>query len=321
MRSYTNIDTFWKNAIKDILNYGVTLESRAGACTEILDWSCVLENPRANFLFNPVRMMCPAYAAGELLWYLSGEANVEALLSYAPSYVRFTKGSMDEPNIAYGAYGPRIMRYLAQLIGLLRKDPNTRQAVLSLWSPDDIGAACAGGFADIPCTLSLTFNIREDRLHLSTTMRSNDVWLGTPYDVWCFTCLQQLIAEALDMELGSYTHHVVSMHLYHTNMDKAKRVINGDPYDITSLAWEHHVGNEIFKSMKQAVELERHHRELSCFNAEHTGAKLGPSSLLGQVCAMASLRVANNPKASLAAIDNNMLRKHCEKKVKQWVRS
>jgi len=53
-------------------------------------------------------------------------------------------------------------------------------------------------------------------------MRSNDVWLGMPYDIWCFTCIQILIAQELGVEVGSYIHQPGSLHLYEKNWEKAR---------------------------------------------------------------------------------------------------
>jgi thymidylate synthase len=49
---------------------------------------------------------------------------------------------------------------------------------------------------------------------MHTTMRSNDVWLGLPYDLFTATILQELMAGWLGVELGTYHHHVDSLHLY-----------------------------------------------------------------------------------------------------------
>ncbi|MNP18299.1 Thymidylate synthase [compost metagenome] len=45
-------------------------------------------------------------------------------------------------------------------------------------------------------------------------MRSNDIYLGMPYDIFSFTMLQEMLALELNVELGSYTHMVGSLHIY-----------------------------------------------------------------------------------------------------------
>ena len=52
-------------------------------------------------------------------------------------------------------------------------------------------------------------------------MRSNDLWLGFPYDVFQFTCMQVLMSMELGIELGSYTHIAGSLHIYERDFKKA----------------------------------------------------------------------------------------------------
>lgn len=93
---------------------------------------------------------------------------------------------------------------------LLCSDPDSRQAVIQLYDPqrDTVG------HRDVPCTLNYRFFVRRGRLEMHTTMRSNDVWLGLPYDLFTATMLHELMADWLGVELGTYHHHVDSLHLY-----------------------------------------------------------------------------------------------------------
>ena len=63
---------------------------------------------------------------------------------------------------------------------------------------------------------------------MTTYMRSNDLWMGFPYDVFQFTCLQTLLAMELDVELGTYTHVAGSLHLYERDYAKGIANLNDD---------------------------------------------------------------------------------------------
>ena len=94
---------------------------------------------------------------------------------------------------------------------MLKADPNTRQAVIH------IKDASNEQTKDLPCTLTLQFLIRGGKLNLIANMRSNDIWLGFPYDAFSFTCLQMKMAMELGVEVGFYIHMAGSMHLYKRN--------------------------------------------------------------------------------------------------------
>lgn len=134
--------------------------------------------------------------------------------------------SFQSGSVFRGAYGPRIEGSLDDLVALLKRDPDSRQAVLSIYNAQrDLGrwgdASLSG---DVPCTLSIQFLIRQFRLHMWVTMRSNDAWKGTPYDLGQFGLLQAAVAQALDVDIGRYTHSVGSLHLYESDYEKASKI-------------------------------------------------------------------------------------------------
>jgi thymidylate synthase len=64
------------------------------------------------------------------------------------------------------------------------------------------------------------------RLHMLTTLRSNDAYKGLPHDVFCFTMLQEVVARTLGLELGKYKQFVGSLHLYDSDCDAAQRYLS-----------------------------------------------------------------------------------------------
>lgn len=155
-------------------------------------------------------------AAVEALQLLSGTGDVALLRRASPQY---TDVLVDPAAAAYGAYGPRLRAQLTSVIELLRRDPTTRRAVLSIWSVDDLTHD-----GDRPCTIALQFLVRNGRLELVVSMRSQDVWLGVPYDVFMFTQLQRSLARQLGVGTGRYVHHVGSLHLYDRDSDSVGRL-------------------------------------------------------------------------------------------------
>jgi len=125
-----------------------------------------------------------------------------------------------------GANGPRLRRWhgttdqLAHVLDALSGDPDSRRAVIQLYDPE----ADAGGHKDVPCTLGYRFFLRDGRLHMHTTMRSQDLWLGFCYDIFAATTLHELMAGWLGARLGSYVLCVDSLHLYAADVPRAQRL-------------------------------------------------------------------------------------------------
>lgn len=129
-----------------------------------------------------------------------------------------------------GAYGPRLYHQLENVIKMISRDPDTRQAAALVWRPDETDLALLGNH-DVPCTMVLSWNVRNGKLNATTTMRSNDVFLGVAYDFWMFTRLQMTLAWALGLDVGDYRHHAISLHAYERDWDKARdlEVAEGEP--------------------------------------------------------------------------------------------
>jgi thymidylate synthase len=196
---------------REVLATGQRSAPRGMATTEVLGAHLQLTEPRRRFIdVRPARVLNPAFAVAEALWILSG-SDEPWIFTYNRSLERYA----DDGRLQ-GAYGPRMRRWngevdqLDHVRRLLTRDPDTRQAVVQLYDPQ----RDTRGHRDVPCTLNYRFFLRGGRLDMHTTMRSNDVWLGLPYDLFTATMLHELMAGWLGVPIGAYHHHVDSLHLY-----------------------------------------------------------------------------------------------------------
>ena len=160
---------------------------------------------------------------GEFFWYMSGDNDL-SMISY---YLNRYKELSDDGKSITGGYGPRLFsmrgktNQVQNVIKLLSEKSTSRRAVIQIFNAEDL----AKYYRDIPCTCTLQFLARDNRLNLIAHMRSNDAYLGLPHDVFCFTMLQEVIARSLGLDLGTYKHLVGSMHLYKMHFEQAKRFL------------------------------------------------------------------------------------------------
>lgn len=120
--------------------------------------------------------------------------------------------------VLWGAYGPRVAGNLGEVVRLLQSDPYSRQAILTIF---DSSRDLNRNVPDVPCTISIQFLRRFDMLNMIVNMRSNDVWLGFPYDSIQFSALMGAVAQSVGATWGWYSHNVGSMHLYERDREKA----------------------------------------------------------------------------------------------------
>jgi thymidylate synthase len=173
-----------------------------------------ITNPYDTLCFGIGRKMNVAFAAVEALEVMGGVSVPELKIRVNPTVEQFMNG-----DDFHGAYGPRIQDSVLAVWDTLRRDPDSRQAVMTIFQSErDLRAP--HGTKDIPCTVALHYLIRDGALEAHTYMRSNDVWWGTTYDVFVFTQLQITLARLLKVEVGSYFHTATSLHMYERDFGK-----------------------------------------------------------------------------------------------------
>lgn len=202
-----------------------------------------LTDPRNRLILHPARAANYGFAVGELCWYIRGDSDLETMAYYNKRMSQFS----DDGKTINSAYGMRMFEPIHDYPGgapphsqwgavlkELKDDPDSRRAVIHINQPRDLfKATCPDGSKDVPCTMALQFMVRDRRLVLHVTMRSNDLVWGTPYDVFSFTCLQEcMLYELQDAgvpvdDLGSYHHTATSLHVYDRHLEMAAKVANG----------------------------------------------------------------------------------------------
>lgn len=216
----------WYERMDALAKSGTEEESRDGNVVgEVLNAVTIIEDPTRCILRSPIRNLPMRYMIGELLWYLSGKPTLEGIQLYTHAWDRMS----DDGERVNSNYGARIKHAVCEFSGevfdqlkmvehMLLVDPASRQAVIHIKQPRDLVTYPT---KDVNCTVCLQFFIREGKLFMTTYMRSNDLWMGFPNDVFQFTCIQVYLAMRLGVQLGSYTHIAGSLHLYARDYEKS----------------------------------------------------------------------------------------------------
>lgn len=203
--------------VEAIQQHGKPVAPRGMPTLELLNATVTLHDPSDAMPVGIGRKPNLAIGAAEALQLIGGFSDPEMMASITKNFERFFDGG-----VLSGAYGPRIRTQLEHVVERLKQDPDTRQAIAVIWDPlhDGIGSVPR----DLPCTLVLHFVIRDGKLSLCTTMRSNDVWWGVGYDFFQFTQLQLSVARILKVKAGPYYHHATSLHMYERDFPAAEEL-------------------------------------------------------------------------------------------------
>ena len=217
----------YRKLANDLLDYGKPIDSTnpRGATYELHNYMFTIDDIDCNECITlKTGGTNLTYVAAELLWYFSSRND----LKFISKFSKFWERVSDDSKTANSAYGYILQEkhgfnQIETIIDLLKKDPNSRRAVLNINVPNPNVATTK----DEMCTICLNYQIRDNKLYSTNVLRSNDFNFGLRNDVAFFLYLQKYIAKRLGVQCGSYTHMAFSMHMYNKDIDFAKKVAYG----------------------------------------------------------------------------------------------
>lgn len=175
---------------------------------ELRHITLILENP-AHRLVNAPTFHIEDAVPRAMLCTLSDELDLGAVSFYNPKACQFSDDGKTVPS----NYGHRIrtldqVNQIDHIINLLKRDPNSRRAVIHIHKVGDTEIRYA------PCVDSLHFLIRNGHLECQSFWRSENALTLLPTNMFEFTLFHELIASELNIPLGRYVHSVSSLHYY-----------------------------------------------------------------------------------------------------------
>ena len=205
-----SLGQLYYKAARKLLLHGQVVDTRGSEVLELIDQKLRLTNPTKLGIYDRARKFKKEYAIAELLWYIGRDpkpGNIGELAS-------IWKDIQDNECRVESNYGLYIFgENWEWVVTELESDPESRRAVISIYSNNHKHS----NDKDHPCTMSLQFLIRNDRLHLIWNMRSSDLVFGFCNDMFCAGMILQLMLNELDemdLRLGDITFNLGSLHIY-----------------------------------------------------------------------------------------------------------
>ncbi len=183
---------------------------------------------------------------GELLWFLTGKTNVAALREKGINIwsgntsrasldtVGLTEYPEGETGPLYGFqwrhfgakyqlgklnYTGEGVDQIANIVHLLKHDPFSRRIVLSAWNPVDLDKCCLS-----PCHVLCQFYVSTDKKYLSSKLyiRSNDLFLGAPWNIASYSLLTRILAHLTGYEVLELCYSIGDAHIYRNHVIQVK---------------------------------------------------------------------------------------------------
>ena len=170
--------------------------------------------------------------AVELLWFLRGDSNVRWLHEHGVTIWDEWAGPDGELGPVYGVQwrswptpDGRHIDQIAQVLGQLRTNPDSRRMVVSAWNPAELDK-----MALPPCHAMFQFYVADGRLSCQLYQRSADLFLGVPFNIASYALLTHLVAQQVGLDVGDFVWTGGDCHVYDNHVEQVTEQLSRAPY-------------------------------------------------------------------------------------------
>lgn len=216
-----------KHFIDELTNERFTTDKTGQKTVEMIGASFIADEPAIFGTPNK------EYIAKEIAWYDSQSTNINDInKGYeidAPVAWRHSADKYGNINSNYGylVFSEKYFYQYGRAITELINNPDSRRAQMVYNRPSIWVEYNEGGKSDFICTNAQTFYIRDNKLHMVSQMRSNDVVYGYKND---YAWAQHLMNRAVNdlklmypsIQVGTLTWQVMNLHVYEKHFGLVK---------------------------------------------------------------------------------------------------
>lgn len=173
----------------------------------------------------------------ELLWFLKGDTNIAYLKENGVSIWDEWADENGDLGPVYGyqwrswpAPDGRHIDQIANLLKMLRENPNSRRLIVSAWNP-----ALVDEMALPPCHCLFQFYVSDGKLSCQLYQRSADIFLGVPFNIASYALLTMMIAQVADLEPGDFVHTLGDAHIYSNHFEQARLQLTRIPKQLPTM--------------------------------------------------------------------------------------
>lgn len=267
MSEARGIEQQYLDLLRDIVENGERKGDRTGTGTLSLFGRQLRHNMQDGFPLLTTKKINMNLVTTELLWFLEGSgderrlcelvygtrdaskktiwtANAQATSGskYTPAFegdlgrvygVQWRSWKTWSPYTGGGGHWVQTDQ-IKNLITTLKTNPNDRRQIVTAWNPGELGE-----MALPPCHMFFqTYVSRNEFLSLQVYIRSNDMFLGAPFNIASYGLLICLLAAHVGLRPGELIVTIGDAHIYSNHIDQVKEQLSREPRMLPVLTLE-----------------------------------------------------------------------------------
>ncbi|PWU28030.1 thymidylate synthase [Pseudomonas sp. RW407] len=173
----------------------------------------------------------------ELLWFLKGSTNIAYLKENGVSIWDEWADENGELGPVYGyqwrswpAPDGRHIDQIANLMTMLKNNPDSRRLIVSAWNP-----ALIDEMALPPCHALFQFYVADGKLSCQLYQRSADIFLGVPFNIASYALLTLMVAQVAGLQPGDFIWTGGDCHLYANHLEQADLQLTREPLPLPTM--------------------------------------------------------------------------------------
>ena len=135
------------------------------------------------------------------------------------------------------------------IIDEIKRNPDSRRLLCNAWSASELKNQQLP-----PCHYSFQFYVINGKLSCMFNMRSNDVFLGLPFNIASYALLTHLIAHECGLQVGELIYTGADVHIYSNHIEQINLQLTREPRKLPVLKLNSEI-KSIFEFELEDIEL------------------------------------------------------------------
>lgn len=204
----------YMSILKNVLENGYYDNNRTGIPTYKIPHQVITVDLQEEFPILKSKFVAFKTSVKELLWIYKDQSNDVTKLQ--EQNVHIWDSWTDENNTIGKAYGYQIGKFkqIDKLIKTLKENPQDRRMIMSMWNIEDLDEMILQ-----PCCFQTLWDVTDGKLNCMLIQRSADFPIGAPFNTTQYAVLVHLIANIVDLKVGTLTHVINNCHIYENQIE------------------------------------------------------------------------------------------------------